>query len=485
MRILVVDDEALITRYIVQCINGADGEHEVVGTAASGLKALEKIEETHPDVVLTDITMPKMDGLELLRICRERYPGMSVVMLTCHDDFEYARQAMQDHADDYVLKSEINPEFIGRKLEKVASLRKKRNADQIVGQLKQRNYLRTITDAGDRSVYLLTEHDLRESSILLREDALVALSFRNTVETVDFVLHSLPAEFENFLLHPYNERISVLLCNIKEKSSLQSLSEKEEYINAYLAALREHLDGFAGRSRVFYRLVRLPMAIDEAVAALEDRFYGAPSRTGLSRREADQGLEDLCSRARARLEEGDLPGACAAVEELLAFAGENHPDSATLIGALAQTLGSAAEPEMARDELQKRFEAAKDFPALRALVLECTVKLQRSGHRYSAAISKAVRYIGENFGDDLTLGQVADHVFLNREYLSRQFKKEVGVNFSEYLMEYRLREAMRMLRGSDLRIGEVADRVGLSNVSYFTSAFKKQYHMTPSEVRKK
>ena len=89
-----------------------------------------------------------------------------------------------------------------------------------------------------------------------------------------------------------------------------------------------------------------------------------------------------------------------------------------------------------------------------------------------------------NYGEDITLNSVADHVFLNRDYLSRQFKKEVGVTFSEYLLELRMKEALRLLRGSDLRIGEIAERVGVSNVSHFTSVFKKQYQITPSEARR-
>lgn len=76
-------------------------------------------------MLFTDITMPKMDGIELLRTVKERWPGISVVMLTCHDDFEFVRRAMEERADDYVLKSEITPEFIGYKLEKVASKRQK------------------------------------------------------------------------------------------------------------------------------------------------------------------------------------------------------------------------------------------------------------------------------------------------------------------------------------------------------------------------
>ena len=115
MRVFIVDDEPPIARYIAKCVQQAPGGHEVVGIAASGSKALTQIESCRLDLVFTDITMPKMDGLELLRVLKERYPELSVVMLTCHDDFAYARQAVQDQADDYILKSEISTDFMGNR----------------------------------------------------------------------------------------------------------------------------------------------------------------------------------------------------------------------------------------------------------------------------------------------------------------------------------------------------------------------------------
>lgn len=486
MRIFVVDDEALITRYIVQCIQNAPGKHEVVGTASSGAKALEKIGELRPDILFTDITMPKMDGLELLRICKEQYPELSVMMLTCHDDFEYARQAMQDHADDYMLKSEIGPEFISRKLEKLENLRKKRNTDRMADRIKQTNYIRAMTNAEERSVYLLNEHDLRDSSILLREDAFSAVAFSNTAQNVDCVLNSLPAEFENFLMYPYNENINILFFNIKENAGLRGLEEKERYLTACLNTLRARLNGYAGRSRVFYRLARLPMAIDESVADVERQYYGASAVGGMAVEEANRTIQRMIITVAARAEEMDLSGCTATIEELLVFAERNHPDSTRLIQTVLQALDLLAQStEQTLDWSEGTLQQAEGFQAMCGLVRKQMGRLmQQQRRRYSAAIGKAVDYIGMHFGEDLTLNTVADHVFLNREHLSRQFKKEVGVNFSEYLMELRLREALRLLRGTELRIGEIADRVGLPNVSYFTSVFKKQYHMTPSEARK-
>ena len=486
MRIFVVDDEALITRYIVQCIQSAPGKHEIIGTANSGAKALEKMNELRPDVLFTDITMPKMDGLELLRICKERYPELSVMMLTCHEDFEYARQAMQDHADDYMLKSEISPEFIGRKLEKLENLRKKRSTDRVADRIKQANYIRAVTRAGERSVYLLNEHDLRDSSILLREDAFTAVSFSNRGQNADLILQDLPDAFENFLMYPYNERINILFCNIKENCGLIGLDEKERYVNECLGTFRAKLDGYAGRSRIFYRLARLPMAVDESVADVERQYYGSAPAVECAAQEADREVNRRIVRAAARVEEKDVAGCCAAVEELLVYAARNHPDSTRLIQNILQTIDLLAQSTgQSLDWPDGSLQQAASFQEMCALTRGQMERLMQGRHRCSAAICKAVDYIERHFGEDLTLNTVADHVFLNREYLSRQFKKEIGMNFSEYLLEHRLREALRLLRGTELRIGEVADRVGLPNVSYFTSVFKKQYQMTPTEARKR
>ena len=103
---------------------------------------------------------------------------------------------------------------------------------------------------------------------------------------------------------------------------------------------------------------------------------------------------------------------------------------------------------------------------------------------YSVAIRKAVDHIHHHYAEDLSLNTVADVVFLNRDYLSRQFKKEVGVNFSEYLMKVRMKQARRLLENSSLRISEVACSIGIMNVSYFSTVFHKTFGCKPNDVRK-
>ena len=128
---------------------------------------------------------------------------------------------------------------------------------------------------------------------------------------------------------------------------------------------------------------------------------------------------------------------------------------------------------------------AADLSALEAAADSLLEALERKVKPYSTAIVGALAYIDRHYPEDLTLNTVADHVFLNREYLSRRFKQEVGVTFSEYLTSLRLRCAKELLETTELRISEVASRIGIPNVSYFSTIFRREFGRAPSEVRSK
>ena len=101
--------------------------------------------------------------------------------------------------------------------------------------------------------------------------------------------------------------------------------------------------------------------------------------------------------------------------------------------------------------------------------------LRKQGKMYSAPIQKAIDYIGFHFTEDISLNTVADFVYLNRDYLSRQFKKEVGINFSEYLMRLRMNRANQLLETTNMRISDIALSVGITNMSYFSTVFHKSF----------
>ena len=139
---------------------------------------------------------------------------------------------------------------------------------------------------------------------------------------------------------------------------------------------------------------------------------------------------------------------------------------------LARELEQCIRDAPRLDELQEGFDRA-------------IAQLEQTREASSANIAAALAFMHQHFRENVTLQDVAGAAFLNTEYFSRRFKKEMGVNYSEYLLKLRMEEAVRLLRTTDKRVGDIASEVGIPNVSYFTSVFKKQYGMTPNESRRK
>ncbi len=485
MNILVVDDEALVSQYVVRCIREVGASIQVVGTVSSGAKALDILEKKPVDLAFVDITMPKMNGLELLRRIKADHPTVTVIMLTCHDEFEYARQAIQNKADNYMLKSEITAERMRQVLEEAGALQKERRLEQQTGQMKRNDYLRRIVE-GDGGVYVATEEGLRKHNIFLRDGGFTALCFENLDGNLQALLSAVEADYENPVVYPYNGDLTVLLLNLRHSDrQWDTFQDLYREMDAYFLEIETKLEGRLGHSRMFFRIAWLGTAIEEALESHNDRFYGSPGpegRSGYGQRA--ERLQRMMTQAVLHIEVQNWDAAQATLEEALNYAREHHADAATLKQA-GQQVCAALEEHCSTVLPECRLEDAQDLETLEtgaALLLEA---LGRQGKQYSSAIAGALDYIGQHYSEDLTLNTVADHVFLNREYLSRRFKQEVGVTFSEYLTSLRLRRARELLKTTGLRISEVASQIGIPNISYFSTIFRKEFGCSPSEIRSK
>lgn len=480
MKIMVVDDEPLINQYIVQCIRNADAENEIVGAATSGAKALAMLEENPPDLVFADITMPKMDGIELLREIKKRDPSISVIMLTCHDDFEFARAAMQNHASNYILKNEVSVELIRSVLEAFKRGRKETSAKGAAQQISRNSYLRRLVEQ-DESVQPIREADLRANHIYLSADAFMVVVFRNSEQNIRRMQTALAEGFENPQFYAYSEQEMFLLVNLRraDDGPLQT-----EGVAAQFQICEREMDEPVGCSRVHFHLERLQLAFAEAMADQDTRFYGAAAQDA----EADHAIRQIethIMRATICIEEGELAKGCAAIESLLEQAQRQHVRAFFLKEALLQMFaGIRAKLNVGLEEVEQSVQHSRTFADLRASVQQGLDLLRGRDNRYSAPIQKAIDYIGFHYAEDISLNTVADYVYLNRDYLSRQFKKEVGINFSEYLMTLRMKQARRLLETTNMRISDIALSVGITNMSYFSTVFHKSFGCKPNDVRK-
>lgn len=486
MKILIVDDEAPIKDYIAHCIRESGADYEIVGSAASGVAALRIMEQQPADLVLADITMPRMDGIELLTQIRSRWPQATVVMLTCHDDFSFARSAMQRGAADYILKSEIEPHTMRDLLGRVVERRKREHPEQIVSQrISFAKFLDQVLE--DPAADLLDRDTVRAHLMgYMLHDYFVCLFRYNKAVLDGLALANFPWIRRQWTLPLENGGIFVLVDFVCGMSA----GEQQRRLAEFSARVRACTDEPVGISTVYHDEAAFKRAALDARRDQSRAFYrGADKQPRADVNDVDKEamykqLFVYRNNAITALSVRDWPVFRDQMDGLFALAGERQVAVGRLKRLLCFIAEMAADSEQATTVLLAQIVSAAHLEELRELFREFSEKLEKSGQRYSENIEMAVAYIRKHFRDNITLQDVAGAAFLNTEYFSRRFKKEVGVNFSEYLLTLRMQEAQRLLRTTALRVSDIAEQVGIPNVSYFTSVFKKQFGTTPAESRK-
>lgn len=483
MKILIVDDEAPIKDYIAHCIKNSETPCEIIASVSSGTAALRALEQQTADLVLTDITMPRMDGLELLEQIRVRWPRTDVVMLTCHDDFSFARGAMQSGAVDYVLKSEIEPASMRVLLERVADRRKREHPEQIVARrLSFGQYLRQAMD--DSTVDLLDRDAVRTYLLEYQLGDYFACLFRYNKVLLDELAKARFPWVQRQWTLPLDDSIFVLVDLIRGMSG----SEQQMRIAEFSGMLRACCEEQFGISAVYHDETSLKRAALDAQAGLSRDFYRGASSQPESATDHEEALKQMFvyrNNAITALVGRDWAGFRTQMDGLFAFARDRQVNAERLKRVLCFIAEIAADGELPTTVLLVKIVGAAHLEELERLFHEFSSTLQQSDRRYSESIETALSYIMQHFRSNITLQDAAGAAFLNTEYFSRRFKKEVGVNFSEYLMTLRMQEAQRLIRTTPQRISEIAEHVGIPNVSYFTSVYKKQFGETPVETRKK
>lgn len=483
MRIMVVDDETPIKDYIAACIRGLGGDYVLTASVSRSTLALERLQHEQIDVVLTDITMPRMNGLELLSQIKLQWPEVEVVMLTCHDDFDYVRTAMQSGAADYILKSEITPELLRRLLERLGKNREKvsRQGDKLHAE----QYLCRVLE--DEKVDILPEEELQLYG-LPRNGGCFALMFKYDKAVLDELAHHSANWVGWQLLFSYHNHRIALLAGTRTTNSER---EQREQMIALYNGLQALTDSRIGLSELHRGMSSAKRALLEAMTDMDGAFYRSPGATLIPpRTEPEENLQELFimrNNAVVSIHAHNTNELQRQMDTIFAFARAQCVSVPRLRRLLIFVVNTV--PELALHPVVQQTEQAindaEHLDELESALNTFVSSLNEGTQQYSANIQQAVDYIRAHFCENLSLQDAAQSVFLNNEYFSRRFKKEVGVNFSEYLLKLRLDEADHLLRQTDLRVGEIAERVGIGNVSYFSMVYKKQFGSTPNESRRK
>ena len=518
-KVFFVEDEIEIREGIRDNVDWTAYGFEFCGEAPDGEMALPLMQTLKPDVLITDIRMPFMDGLQLSQIVRDRLPATKVIILSGHDEFEYAQQAIKLGVFAYLLKPVSMQELI-QVLQKVArELEQERGEQQALQKLRdqieqnraalrERFLLRLVAGVASPAEAIETSQSMG-LDLIARRYLVVAIriepsdrseqpglqKFLHAQELASTLVENNP---DAFLLRKDLCELVLLL----KGSSAENLYEERDLI---LARLRQALEGtecemIAGSGTPQTRISDIRQSFSDAAASLQ---HAARGRTSAFVNGFDEAtlLEVDKSAVEDYLRSGTADGFDSFFESFSRPLGARtlsspvaksyiFTDVALTTARFVYELGGNADqivPELrSLETIVASIQTMEHLreSARKILVAALAFRDNLVIHGYAGIIKQAQACMDRRYVDpELSLSDVAAHVNLSASYFSSVFSKETGQTFKEYLTELRIKRAKELLRTTTLKAFEVGYQVGYNDPHYFSHVFHKNTGLTPLEFR--
>lgn len=510
-KIMLVDDEILTRESIRSCVDWNTEGFIYCGDAADGEMALPLIEEWQPQIIITDIKMPFMDGLELASIVRKTYPHIKIIVLSGHDEFHYAQQAIRIGVEDYCLKPVGSVELVAllqkvskqidteqQQKEKEAYTKEKLLADLCGGLI---NTSKAIEIAANFSISLIARYyavvsiefrfpqeQEEEVSYRLAEQQLIAcipneldvLSFRPSRNELVYIVKSNNEHILQQCLTDLTQTIKPLLQQIFCEAALgvgsiqhrlqnihQSYREADDEKNRQRLALQSQLEAssFWTEAIIQQPLIDRTMFIDFIKIGTADQLE---SFLHTFCKDIEQLSWSTSMYGIYLLNELTLEAVHIAKQCFLVT-----PNSNEHLLALQQQVKEITSLEQCKTYLHNLISLLWQWRAV-------------GSNQYSELIMKVKQYISEHYYNNrLSLQEVSNHVGVSASHLSKVFSQEAKQTLTEFITQTRIHKAMELLITTRHKTFEVACEVGYQDQHYFSNIFKKVTGMTPIEFRKR
>ena len=493
---LIVDDEKSILENIQKAIPWEELGIETVFTAQNGSDALSLLEAYHIDLLISDIRMPGMDGLTLLKHVRDVYPNIRCILLSAYGEFEYARTALTLGIENYLLKPLSVEELIASIQKSLDNLAQSKHIDQNL--FHDNILLRWITgtisedELVERTPVLNINLYSRNYSVILLHQSqhhnLLPLSSKLETELKkDYTVYSLAQDNDNRILILASHEINAIrLCR-----QVQHVLDTANASKDVIAAVGSVISGSAELSRSYSdaksTLQYAKLFSSMQVIAFEETFTSRINPLSQSRVQnilASDTVEaaissgkilfdDLFNLASTSREVHDLASEIGAT--IIAKAMDELPQGT--FSQLNATLSERCGP------LAQYPEKTSYYTWLETLITETWLLYHSQTGSISPIVSQALRYIKENFSASVSIKEFCNQFDINASYLGYLFKTETGVFFNDYVSQVRINNAMLLLENTHKKIAEIAERVGFSNVSYFIKCFRGHTGISPAKYR--
>ncbi len=497
MKVLIVDDEKILLDSMEMMIDWDANGFSLIGKATSGSDALRICYEENPDIVVTDIKMRDMDGLELTKIISQEFPNIKVIIMSSFDDFSYAKKAIELKVSNYLVKLNTN------KTDFLKALLDVKSEIDTTTLLYANDLKKIIRDTRD---FFLDKLDINNAPLeileFLEDDnkkvIVIALSFDDATVTVSENMYD--------IYQVLKELYSKILCT-EYKDILYIAIPLERQLDSYRHIVTRL------KSQVSMRFTpcsvgisspsdfnNINQAMTEAKIALNKKFY-----TG---KNSSIYWDDVSDFAKTNLKRSipyeefstDISTENYVVisEKIMMFLDNCNFEQVfsqkqvfKLVEYIFISLVSKVEAKNFNisDDIYKNIEDLEktlvfsDFRDKTRLLIE-KIKNLESNTKFSPVVQNSIDFIMNNYKEPILLNDIAAYVNASPTYLSKLFKREVGENVTTYVKNVKINYAKQLLLNDSLNIVDIAKKLGFDSASYFTAIFQKHENCSPSDFRK-
>jgi len=531
LKVLIVDDDMVMRTSLKTLIDWENNGYVICGDVANGSAAIAFMNKCQPDIVITDMNMPVMDGVALIEYLQENMPHVKIIALSGYDDFDYVRQSMKKGAIDYLLKHKLTADVLLEVLNTArASIMKERR--EMDDRRFRQEILESATDIIRHTfVTKLIEGEYPDEESIAAELKYAGLdiNLRNlvvvAVEIDDYpflkekykpkdlsrliktfmdLSGNILAESGRGFIEHVNDGDFIIIFSFGFSASTLFVSNRVmNDISRIKTSIKRYLNITAsfGVSKLVPNIMDAGKAYSEAKELLKDKFYMGkdrvfthePIKTSNERYFSLELKEEKKIILLAKFQKKD---------ELKEFinglfdemkrqnVGHNYVQMVTaelvnIARRVARETGVDSTGLFAKalHDIAK-YETADD---IRCWVLDIfdrlvqAIEMRDIRGNYSDITLKAIKYITENYNRNISLNDAAEYSGVSSTYLSRVFKEDTGKGFVEYLNSFRIEKAKILIQSGDIVIKEIYSDLGFNNYNYFFKVFKEYVGMTPNE----
>ncbi|MEN6316684.1 MAG: response regulator transcription factor [Clostridiaceae bacterium] len=528
IKLLLVDDEQPILDGLKVLVDWGRLGVEIAGTANNGQEALDKALELRPDLVITDVRMPVMGGLQLIRKLRECLPETKCIILSGYQEFEYAQEAMKYGAAGYLIKP-VDEKDLENAIVNIKEAFNTANMEKEKVEELRRKFYESYPYMRNKLLYSIACGEIRnKQSIQMRLERFGINSFPEQylcfivefemlhpdndlsdedVELMRFAVANIINEIINgktkgFVFYMLETQVITIVnaCDIQAVDMDMLLNQVMHYISDFLK-----MPVTIGVSNVYSGFQNISLSFNEARSALKYKLLVGKGKI-IPYKDLAGNMGNTFSipleiekKLVNRIIFEDQKEILAVIEEFFnefikntAITPEEIITSCKDI--LKQINRSFEEMGMDINKINSligRFDAEivnmsinelKNY--FTSLITEIKAEVKKFNSKGAiTSISHIKEYISQNYSSQITLNTIAEKFYINASYVSRLFKKESTENFIDYLTNKRMEEAKKLLSMTDSRIYEISEKIGYNNPKYFSQLFEKIFGMTPTEYR--